>query len=153
MPTGNKSGFVSKVFNFDVKYHMAGYLLVTNWRGLPIKQDFEGDTNILHFLGNGISPEGITILLIKLKGFFDGLRQFNAKFMGPFQIMGVPLSYKRNNAVPLPQDTRNPPVESQFMVNAKNPSIFGCFNREEVSKVLPRRRVVFPLAAKLPTNG
>ncbi len=156
MPTSNKSSFASKVFHFDVKYHMTGYLLVTNWRRLPIKQDFEGDTNILHLLGNGVSPEGISILLVKLKGFFDGLRQFNAKFMCPFQITGVPLSYKRNNAVPFPQDVRNPPVVSWFMVNAKDLSIFGCFNRVrllKVSKVLPRCRAVFPLAAKLPTNG
>jgi hypothetical protein len=157
VPTSNKSGFASKVFHFDVKYHMAGHLLVTNWHRLPTKQDFEGNTNVLHFLGNGVSPESITILLIELKGFFDGLRQqFNAKFMGPFQITGVLLSYKRNNGVPLPQDMRNPPVESWFMVNAKDLSIFGCFNRVrllKVSKVLPRRRAIFPLAAKLPTNG
>jgi hypothetical protein len=135
---------------------MAGYLLVTNWRRVPIKRDFEGNTNILHFLGNGVSPEGITILLIELKDFFDGLRQFNAKFMGPFQITGVPLSYKRNTSAPLPRDMRNPPVESWFMVNAKDLSIFGCFNRVRLlkaSKVLPRCRAVFPLEAKLPTNG
>ncbi len=156
VPTSNKSGFASKVFLFDVKHHMAGYLLVTNRRRLPIKQDFEGDTNVLRFLGNGVSPKVITILLIELKGFFDCLRLFNAKFMGPFQITGVPLSHKRNNAVPLPQDMRNPPVESWFIVNTKNLSIFGCFNKVrllKVSKVLPRRRAVFPLAAKLPTNG
>jgi hypothetical protein len=156
VPTSNKSSFASKVFHFDVKYHMAGYLLVTNWCRLPVKQDFKGNVNVLHFLGNGVSPEGITILLIKLKGSVDGLRQFNAKFMGPFQIKGVPLSYKGNNAVPLPQDMRNPPVESWFMVNAQDLVIFGCFNRVrllKVSKVLPRRRTVFPLAAKLPTNG
>ncbi len=81
---------------------MAGYLLVANWRRLPIKQDLKGNTNVFHFLGNGISQEGITILLVKLKGFIDGLRQFNAKFMRPFKITGVPLPYKRNNAVPLP---------------------------------------------------
>jgi hypothetical protein len=135
---------------------MTGYLLVTNWRRLPIKQDFEGDTNVLHLLGNGISPEGITILLVKLKGFFDGLRQFNAKIMGPFQITEILFSYKRKNAVPLLQDMRNPPVESWFMVNAQDHSIFGCFNRVsllKVSKVLPRRRAIFPLAAELPTNG
>jgi hypothetical protein len=125
VPTSNKSGFASKVFHFVVKYHMAGYLLVTNWHRLPVKQDFEGDANVLHFLGNGISPEGITILLIKLKGFVDGLRQFNAKFMGPFQITGVLLSYKRNYAVPLPQDMRNPPVESWFMVNAQDLGILA----------------------------
>jgi hypothetical protein len=118
--------------------------------------DFEGNANVLHFLGNGVSPEGITIFLIKLKGFVDGLRQFNAKFMGPIQITGFPLSYKGNNAVPLPQDMRNPPVESWFMVNALDLGIFSCFNRVrllKVSKVLPRRRAIFLLAAKLPTNG
>ncbi len=146
MPTSNESGFVSKVFHFDVEYHMTGYVLVNNWRELPIKQDFEGSVNVLHLLGNGVNPEGITILLVKLKGFFDGLRQFNANFMGPFQIMRVPLSHKRNNAVPVPQDMRNPLVESWFMVNAKDLSIFGCFNRVRlfnVSKVLPRCRAIF----------
>ncbi len=84
MPTSNKSSFASKVFHFDVKYHMIGYLLVTNWRRLPIKQDFEGNMNVPRLLGNGVSPEGSTILLVKLKGFFDSLRQFRAKFMGLF---------------------------------------------------------------------
>ncbi len=119
---------------------MAGYLLLANWRRLPIKLDLKGDTKVLHFLDNGISPEGIAILLIKLKGFIDGLRQFNAKFMCPFQIMGIPLPYKRNNAVPLPQDMRYPPVERWFMVDAQDLGIFGCFNRVrllKVSKVLP----------------
>jgi hypothetical protein len=156
VPTSNKSSFASKVFHFDVEYHMTGYLLVTNWCRLPIKQDFEGNTNVLHLLGNGISSEGITILLVKLEGFFDGLSQFNNKFMGLFQITRIPFSYKRNNAVPFPQDMRNLPVESWFMVNAQDLSIFGCVNRVrllKVSKVLPRRRVVFPLAAELSTNG
>jgi hypothetical protein len=51
---------------------------------------------------------------------------------------------------------RNPPDENWFMVNAKDLSIFGGFNRVrllKVSKVLPRRKAIFPLAAKLPTNG
>jgi hypothetical protein len=76
--------------------------------------------------------------------------------MGPFQITWILLSHKRNNVVPLPQDMRNPPGENWFMVNAKDLSIFGGFNRVrllKVSKVLPRCRAVFPLAAKFPTNG
>jgi hypothetical protein len=81
---------------------MAGYLLVANWPRLPIKQDLKVATNVIHFLGNFVSPEGIAILLIKLKGFIDGLRQFNAKLLRPFHMTGVLLPYKRNNAVPLP---------------------------------------------------
>jgi hypothetical protein len=74
--------------------------------------------------------------------------------MGSFQIMQIAFSHKRNNAILLPQDVRNPPVESLLMVNDKYLSIFGSFNRLrllEVSKVLPRCRAVFPLAAELPT--
>jgi hypothetical protein len=62
----------------------------------------------------------------------------------------------RNNAIPFPQDMRNPPVEGWFMVNAKYLSIFSSFNKVrllEVSKVLPRRRAIFSLAEKLPANG
>jgi hypothetical protein len=76
--------------------------------------------------------------------------------MGPFQMTGILFSYKRNYAVPFPQDMRNPPVESWFMVNAQDLSIFGCVNRVrllKVSKGLPRCRAVFPLAAEMPTNG
>jgi hypothetical protein len=53
-------------------------------RRLPVKEDFESNTNVSHFFGNGISPEGIAFLFVKLKSFFDGLRHLDAKFMGPF---------------------------------------------------------------------
>ena len=64
---------------------MAGYPLVTNWRRLPIRQDLKGDTDVPHFFGNGVGPQGIAILFIKLKSFFNSLRQFNAKLMRSFQ--------------------------------------------------------------------
>jgi hypothetical protein len=76
--------------------------------------------------------------------------------MGPFQVGRTAFSHKRNNAIPLPQDMRNPPVESWFMVNATDFGIFSSLNRGrllEVSKVLPRRRAIIPLAAELPANG
>ncbi len=77
---------------------MAGYLLVTKWRRLPIRQDTKGDTDVPHFLGNGVGPQGIAILYIKLKGFFNSFRQFNAKLMPSFQITRVLLSQKRDDA-------------------------------------------------------
>jgi hypothetical protein len=91
---------------------MTGYHLVTNWCRLPVKLNYEGSINVLHLLGNGVSPEVITILLVKVKGFFDGLRQFNAKFMGPFQITLIALSHNRHNVIHLCQEVRNTPVES-----------------------------------------
>jgi hypothetical protein len=56
---------------------------------MPIKQDFEGNANVLHHLSIGVGPESIDILFVKLKGFFGGLRHFNAKFMGPFQVTRI----------------------------------------------------------------
>ncbi len=99
------------------------------------------------------TQKALSFFLVKCKGFVDGLRQFNAKFMGSFQIMQIAFSHKRNNTI-LPQDARNPPVESWFMVNAKDLSMFGSFNMVrllEVCKVLPRRRAVFSSAAKFLT--
>ncbi len=135
---------------------MAGYPLVTNWRRLPIRQDLKGNTDFPHFLGNGLGPQGIAILFIKLKGFFNSLRQFNAKLMRSLQITRVPLSHKRNDAVSFLKDRWYPPVKGWFMVNAKYLCIFGCFNRVrllKVSNVFPRCGAVPPLAAKLLTNG
>jgi hypothetical protein len=141
VPTSNQSGFASKNFHFDVEYHVAGYLLIADWCRLYVKEDIESNANVLHFLGNGIGPEGIAILLVKFKGFFDGLRHFNAKVMGPFQVLKAAFPHKRNNVIPLPQNMRNPPVEGWFMVNAKDFGIFSRFNRVrllEVSKGSPR---------------
>ncbi len=76
--------------------------------------------------------------------------------MRSFQITRVPLSHKGYNAVPFLEYMWYPPVKGWFMVNAEDLCIFSCFNRVrllKVSKVLPRRGAVLPLAAKLPTNG
>jgi hypothetical protein len=36
-----------------------------------------------HLFGNSISPNGVAILAVKLKGFFNGPWYFNTKFVGP----------------------------------------------------------------------
>ncbi len=114
--------------------------MIANRCRLPVKEDFEGDTIILHFLSNGISPEGIAILFVQLKSFSDGLRHFNAKFVGPFEILWIPFLYEQDNLVPLFDDMRNPPVESWFMVNSNNFSMFGSLNGMrflQVNEVFP----------------
>ena len=64
---------------------MAGYFLIANRHRLPVKEDFESDANVLQFLGNGVSPKSVAIPADNFKGFLDGLRHFNAKFVGPFK--------------------------------------------------------------------
>ena len=97
MSPGDESSLAGKVFHFNVKDHVTRDLLVPNWDRLIIGKDFEGNANVLHFLGNAIGPKGIAQLLIDSEGFLDGLRQLNAKFMGPFEVSGItPLNLRDN---------------------------------------------------------
>jgi hypothetical protein len=119
---------------------MAGYFLIADRRRLPVREDFESNTNVFHFLGNRVSPEGIAILFVEVKGFFDGLRHLDAKFMGPFKESRASLLHEQNDTVSLFEDMGHPPVESWFVVNANNFSIFGNLNRMrflQVSEIHP----------------
>ncbi len=146
----------AKVFHLDVKDHVAGNFLVANRRRLPVKQEFESNTDALHFFCNGISPKGVAVSVVNVKCVLDGLRHFNAKFVGLFQKSWILFFHKQDNPVPLFENTRNPPVESWFMVNTNDLGVFGGLNGLrflKVIKVFPGRGAIFPLASYLPTNG
>ena len=135
-----ESRLAAEVFHLHVEDHMAGYFLIADRRRLPIREDFESDTNVFHFLGNRVSPEGIAILFVKVKGFCYGLRQIDAKFMCPFKESRASLLHEQNDTVSLFEDMGHPLVESWFAVKANNFSIFGNLNRMrflEVSKIHP----------------
>ncbi len=63
-------------------------ILVANRRRLPVEQEFEGNADVLHFLCNGVSPKCVAISVVNVKCVSDGLRHFNAKFVGLFQEWG-----------------------------------------------------------------
>ncbi len=86
---GDKSSLVAEVFHLCVEYHMAGNFLIAIRRRLPVKEEFESNTNIFHFLGNCVSPEGIAILFVKLKSVCDGLRHLDAKLWVCFRYQGL----------------------------------------------------------------
>ncbi len=83
MSPGNESGLSAEVFYLHIEDHVAGYFLIADRHRLPVNEDFESNTNIFHFLGNGVSSESIAILFVKLESFFGDLRHLDAKFMGP----------------------------------------------------------------------
>ncbi len=56
----------TEVFPFHIKNHMAWYLLITNRSVLFIQKDLKGNTYLFHLLGNGIGPDGIAVLTVKL---------------------------------------------------------------------------------------
>ncbi len=129
MSPSNESSLLAEVFHLQVEGHVAGNFLIADRRRLPVREDFESNTNVFCFLSNCVSPKGIAILFVKLKSFFDGLRHLDAKFMGPFEESRALLLHEQNDTVCLFEDMGHPPVESWFVVYANNFSIFGNLNR------------------------
>ncbi len=63
-------------------------LLVTKWRRMAIRQNVEGNAYLPHLLWDSICPEGVAILAVQGKGFFNSLRHLYAELVGPFEIAG-----------------------------------------------------------------
>ena len=135
MAPSDQSGLSSKVFHFDVKYHMARYLLIANWCSLPVRQDLEGNFHVLHFLGYLIRPEGSSGLLVYFKGLSHGLWQFNPKLVGLFKVSYIFSPDEQKYPVTLPQDVWNPPVERWFVVYPNHHCIFSNKDRMGFFKV------------------
>ena len=150
MPPSYKASLAAEDFQFNVKDHVVGNFLIANRRSLPIKEDPESNANILHFLSNGVSPKGVSILSVKLKGFLGGLGHFNTKFVGPFKISWILLFHKQDNPVPIFKDMRDLPVESWFVVDVNDFGIFGDLNGVgflQINWVFSGQRAVLQLAA------
>ncbi len=94
--------------------------------------------------------------MVNVKCVLDGLRHFNAKFVGLFQKSWITLLHKQDNPVPLFENMRDPPVESWFMVETNYLGVFRGLDGGgflQVGKVIPGRGSVLPLAANLPADG
>ncbi len=65
MSPGDELRLAVEVFHVHIEDHVAGYFLIADRRRLPVRKYFESNTNVFHFLGNCVSPEGIAILFIK----------------------------------------------------------------------------------------
>ena len=71
MASRNKAGFASEILHFDIEYHVTSYLLVSNGVGLVVTEEPEGGFHSGLFLGDGIRPEVVTVLLVDFEGAFD----------------------------------------------------------------------------------
>ena len=69
----NQLGLAPRVINLDVNYHMAFHKLVPRQNLVIIALDIEGNFHVLHFLGNGISPQSVAILLVNGISLGDSL--------------------------------------------------------------------------------
>jgi hypothetical protein len=149
MSANNKSSFLTKISQFDVKDHAARDFLVTTRGCLPCRQDPEGNPDVLNFL-RPLGSEGIAIKVVKLICLLNGLGGVNAILVGPFEITRLMFANKRYDLLSLSEDVVNPLIEGGLMVNASGLSKFGGLNRIgllQVFEVYPRSGAIFPLAA------
>jgi hypothetical protein len=63
----------AEIFHLDVKHHVAVDLLVHILGNLILISDLEGNSNILHLLGDSISPKSVPILPIQLQSLLNSL--------------------------------------------------------------------------------
>ena len=63
----------SKVFNIDVKNHVASHKLIRWWRIITFLWNFEGYLQVLHLFLHYIMKVGNVIILIDGISFFNGL--------------------------------------------------------------------------------
>ena len=156
MAASHEARLLEEILDLDVKDHVASYLLVPVWGTFAIGQDVKGNSDIFHFLRNGVGPEGVAILAVKFKCLCNGAGHVNPKLMGFGHESLLPQFDERYYAVTFLQGMFHPPVESWFMVNALGNGVFSSLNRItllEVMKRFPGCRTVLPLDADFPSLG
>jgi hypothetical protein len=92
---------------------------------MSVRNNLEGNSNLLHFCCNSIGPEGVAILAVKIKCLFNRLRHFYANLVGPFEMADFPFSNKEYDPVALFQNMWNPPVKGWLMVYAEGHGILS----------------------------
>ena len=75
---------------------MIAEISITKRYVLTILKGFKSDLEISNILSNGVSPEDITIICVKLLSFVHTLGESNTKLVCLFQIARTPLlNHKR----------------------------------------------------------
>ena len=152
MASCHKACLSLEILHFNVKHHMAidipkpiGWLLAFGY-------NLEYDLHIFHFFLYGVSPEGISILLVNDICLIDHLKQLEPKFMGPFKVLSAAFSHHGDDSVPFFQDMMNQPVKCWFIFYAMSYSIFCNLDWMQflkVGKLLPLCGSVFPFVTNV----
>ena len=81
---------------------------------LTANKGLKSDLDINHLLSNGVSPEEISILCVKLVSFVHTLKESNAKLVRLFKIAFTPLLNQQDNAFPLLNNMCHPPIKRRL---------------------------------------
>ena len=116
VPTRNHASLTTEIFHRQNTDHVALDLLIDVLGNFILIPDAKSNVNIHHLPGYGVSPEGVTILLVQLMGMCNRLGKLNTKLVSLLQIPSLALSDKRNDTVTLLQDLVNPLIERRFII-------------------------------------
>ena len=105
---------------------MTLYLLV-GWRWVFIVPNYlESNSNLCHFLTNGILPPSVAIFLVNTQAVGKCLGHYNPKLVGVLVILVI---YGGDDTIPLLEGVWYPPSKCWFNINAMSDSIVRKFHR------------------------
>ena len=86
MSTGNKSCFPEKILHFYIRNHITADISIANRHIITVLKEFKINLDISHLLRNGVRPEEIVILCVKIVSLIQNIGESNAKLECLFKI-------------------------------------------------------------------
>ena len=94
MASSDKASLAPEVLHFHVKNQVATDKLMITRHQLSLVQHLESNFDILHFFGDSVGPEGVTILSINIIRLLSSSGHGNPKLLVALQIARFALSHK-----------------------------------------------------------
>ena len=101
----------------DIKYQTTTSFLISFWNMLPILQYFKGYNYLVHLFCIGILPQSVSIIFVKIYGFFNVVGNMYSKIVVTFPNSSI---HQRNNAIYLLKSIRQPPQKLWFIIQSKS---------------------------------
>ena len=112
--------------HIEIKYHMATSFIISYRNMLPILQCFKGYTNLVHLFCIGILTQSLSIIFVKIYGFFNIVENLYSKLMVTFPNSAI---LQINDTISLFKSKWYPPQKGWFICQAKSCHILPHLNR------------------------
>jgi hypothetical protein len=130
----NKSALTREV-HLDIKDDLAINVLVHRTRFISFGQQFKGNSNIVHLLLDGVSPEGVSILLVDEIGFRDCLGNSD-RVRVTLTLTVLPSVNTSNDPISFLKSIGHPPSKGRLMCDSICYSILCQLNWSTILDVL-----------------
>ena len=95
--------------HIGIKYQMATCFLISYRNMIPILQYFKGYTDLVNLFFIGILPKSVSILFVKIYGFFNIVGNMDSKLMVSFPNLAI---HRRSDVISLLRSIPPPTTKS-----------------------------------------